>query len=353
MSLSSSERDALVERAIGDAFAGVPLGAPDQVAALFDLPLFSAGSARLQAAARRLSELASDGRAEVHAQVAMNVGPCPRDCLFCAFAETHRVFPEPKEVPLDYVIEQARQFEIDGANAVYLMATGAYPFGRFLERGAEVRRHLAPHTVLIANVGDFDASMARRLADAGFAGVYHAVRMGEGSVTKIPVERRLRSLRAAADEGLRIGTCLEPVGPEHTTAELVDKLLITRLVKPSYSGSARRITIPDTALAPHGMVSEARMAHILAVVRLVLPLDVAGNCTHEPNALGAAAGANLFWAEAGANPRDTRERTEEGRGATVARCRELFREAEWTCHEGSSRFFTVAGHLDRHACVAG
>ncbi len=27
---------------------------------------------------------------------------------------------------------------------------------------------------------------------------------------------------------------------------------------------------------------------------------------------GAIAGANLFWAEAGANPRDTREKTEEG-----------------------------------------
>jgi biotin synthase len=194
--------------------------------------------------------------------------------------------------------------------------------------------------LLIANVGDFDVKTGRQLVNAGFTGIYHAARLGEGSVTRIPLERRLRTLRAARDAGLLIGTCLEPVGPEHATTELVEKLAITREAQPAFSGAARRINIPNTALAREGMVTEARMAHILAVVRVVMPLSVAGNCTHEPNVLGAFAGANLFWAEAGANPRDTNERTEEGRGATVARCRELFNEAQWACLDGASRFYT-------------
>lgn len=92
-------------------------------------------------------------------------------------------------------------------------------------------------------------------------------------------------------------------------------------------------------MAAHGVVSEARMAHILAVTRLVLPLDVSGNCTHEPNALGAGAGANLLWAEVGGNPRDTTERTEEGRGMTVAECREVLAEAEWQVLDGPSAFY--------------
>jgi biotin synthase len=158
-------------------------------------------------------------------------------------------------------------------------------------------------------------------------------------LSAIPIERRLKTLRIAKEIGLGVGTCLEPVGPEHTTGELVKKLLITRDCEPAYSGSARRIPIPGTELARKGVVSEAAMAHILAVVRMVLPLSIKGNCTHEPNSLGAAAGANLLWAEVGANPRDTRERAEESRGLSVPRCREVLEGAEWNYLEGPSAFY--------------
>jgi biotin synthase len=335
--ISKPEVDQLIE----DAIDGRAVEDRNVIAELFELPLFSPEAAALQAAARTVSERSCAGRAEVHAQVALNIGPCPRNCLFCAFATCNEVFTESVEVDLDYVIEQARQFETDGANAIYLMATGVYPFDRFIERGARVRAALDDATVLIANVGDFKPDRAVALRQAGFNGIYHAVRLGEGEVTGIPVERRMETFQAARNAGLRIGTCLEPVGPEHTTEELIEKLLITRDVAPAYSGSARRIPIPDTELERHGMVSEARMAHILAVVRLVLPTSIAGNCTHEPNAIGAAAGANLLWAEVGGNPRDTREKTEEGRGMTVAQCRAVLGEAEWQVLDGPSAFFAA------------
>lgn len=94
-----------------------------------------------------------------------------------------------------------------------------------------------------------------------------------------------------------MGTCVEPVGPEHSIEGLVEKTIITRDASPCFSGAARRIPIPGTELAPHGMVSEARMAHFLAVVRLAVGCDTPDNCTHEPNVIGAAAGANPLWAE--------------------------------------------------------
>ena len=136
-----------------------------------------------------------------------------------------------------------------------------------------------------------------------------------------------------------LGTCLEPVGPEHTIEELVEKIIITREAEPVYSGAARRIPIPNTELCQHGRASEVRMAHILAVVRLALGYSIPGNCTHEPNVIGAAAGANLFWAEAGSNPRDTEKETEGKRGMTVADCQRIFQEAEWEVLEGPSRFY--------------
>ena len=52
--------------------------------------------------------------------------------------------------------------------------------------------------------------------------------------------------------------------------------------------------------------------------------------------LGAAAGASLFWAEVGSNPRDTEEETSEGRGLDVRSCVQMFEEADYALLEGPS-----------------
>lgn len=311
-----------------------------EIACLLRVPLFSMDSAMIVAAAREKSERASGSLAEVHAQVGLNAAPCPNHCRFCAFSAKNRVFSESFELPVEEAVRRARRFEADGANAVFVMSTADYPFERFIEVSREIRAALDPETVLVANIGDFDGREAKRLKDCGFAGIYHAVRLGEGRDTRIPVERRLQTFRNAEEAGLRLGTCVEPVGSEHSIEELVEKTVITREAKPVYSGSARRIPIPNTEMAQYQMVSEARMAHILAVVRLALGYDVPGNCTHEPNVIGAAAGANLLWAEAGSNPRDTERDTENKRGMTVRECVRVLEEAEWEVLKGPSRFYS-------------
>ena len=54
------------------------------------------------------------------------------------------------------------------------------------------------------------------------------------------------------------------------------------------------------------------------------------------------AGANLFWAEIGANPRDDHERTEDNRGKDTAYCARLFGEAGWKVLNGPSRHYSLA-----------
>jgi biotin synthase len=328
----------LIEEIIKKSFDGIPL-TKAEIASLLKVPLFSGESAMIIAASRKKSEAASNGLAEVHAQVGLNIAPCPRNCAFCAFAARNKVFQEKREIPVDEAIERARQFETDGANAVFVMSTADYPFEKFADIALEIRKSLRPETVLVANVGDFTKKQARKLKETGFSGIYHAVRLGEGRDTSIQVETRLKTFRNAREAGLSLGTCVEPVGNEHSVEELVEKTLITRDAKPVYSGSARRIPIPNTKMAKYGIVSEARMAHILAVVRLALGHDIPGNCTHEPNVIGAAAGANLLWAEAGSNPRDTEKETEGKRGMTVKECVKVLEEAEWKILQGPSKFY--------------
>jgi biotin synthase len=237
-------------------------------------------------------------------------------------------------------IRLAKEAEAAGANALFLMVTGDYPFGKYIETAQEVRAGLKPGTVLVANTGDFGLAEGKRLKEAGFAGIYHAVRMGEGKDTNIPPETRRMTIQAAQEAGLLVGTCVEPVGPEHSLEEIAEKILIGRDIQPCYSGAARRITIPGSSLEKYGMISEYRMAFLVAVVRLAMGRELIGNCTHEPNLLGAAAGANLFWAEAGANPRDTEAETSKGRGSDVGSCIRLFQEADFEVRKGPSIIYS-------------
>lgn len=304
---------------------------------LFAIDYLSEESFAVQFASRKMSAEASNGLAEVHAQVGINAGPCSGECQFCSFAASNKIFHAMTVTPLENLMQQCVGFEADGANAIYLMSTAAYRLSDLLQVAREVKAALKPETPLIANFRDFDDDEALALVEAGITGVYHAIRLGEGIVTRFDPQARLKTVQAAHKAGLLIGTCLEPVGPEHSLDELVEKTALTRAIGAVYSGAGRRITIPGSPLGAYGMVNYGRMALIVAAVRLFMGYGVPGNCTHEPNELGAFAGANLFWAEAGSNPRDTHQETQ--RGWTVQQAREAFMEAGWGVLDGPSVLF--------------
>jgi biotin synthase len=312
----------------------------EEILHMLGIPMPSLEAGLVMASADFLTREACGGRAEVHAQVGLNCSPCPNNCLFCSFAASNQVFQREEEMAVGEVVLRAQKAEVEGANAIFLMATGDYPFGKFIETAREVRGRLRPDTVMVANTGDFGVKEGKRLKEAGFNGIYHAVRMGEGKDTRISPETRKKTIQAAKESGLLVGTCVEPVGPEHTPEEIAEKTLIARGFQPCYSGAARRISIQGSPLEKFGMISEYRMAFLVAVVRLAIGRELIGNCTHEPNLLGAASGANLFWAEAGANPRDTEAETSKGRGWNVESCIRLFEEADFEVRKGPSIIYS-------------
>ncbi len=312
----------------------------EEIRSLFQAGHHSIDAGYILSAADFLTRQASGNKAEIHAQIGLNCSPCPRNCIFCAFAAKNKIFEEKSELSVEDATLMARNAENSGANAIFIMATGDYPFERYVEVAQEVKNNVKPETVMIANVGDFSYEQGKQLVDAGFAGIYHAVRMREGKDTGIEPATRLETVKSAREAGLLIGTCVEPVGPEHTLDEIIEKIIIGRDMKPVYSGSARRITIPDTDLAKHGMLTEYQMAFVVAVTRLAMGKNLMANCTHEPNLLGANTGANLFWAEVGTNPRDTEQDTSAGRGMDVYDCKKLFDESDYTLVEGPSIFYS-------------
>ncbi|HWP95408.1 MAG TPA: radical SAM protein [Syntrophomonadaceae bacterium] len=311
----------------------------EDMAALFNVPTFSSDSTYIQSVAREISTLVSGNLAEIHCHIGINLGPCGRNCKWCSFAAVNKVFPKPSILPIEEIVKRSIRFEEARANAIYLVSTGALAFGRLVEIIQEVRKNLKPDTVLIGNVDDFSLKGAQALKDAGLNGVYHAVRFREGVDSSIPVEKRLDSMRNAHEVGLSLGTCVEPVGPEHTTDELVETAIFARECGAVYSGSMRRIAIPGTEVGKRGMINDARFAHILAVIRLSTQHQMIGMCWHEPSIDGALAGANLMWAETGSSPRDTHEDCETTRGRTVVDLRKIYWQAGWEVLDGPSRIW--------------
>jgi biotin synthase len=327
--------DSKIGQIISKALDGGEITAPE-LRALLSVHYLSGEAYAIQYASRKISAAASDGRAEVHAQVGIDVGPCTKNCQFCSFAAVNKVFSRPKVHDLEEIIRQCLQFEADGANAIYLMITADFPFADYLKIAREVRAALKPATPMISNTGDFDDDGARALAEAGFVGVYHVVRMGEGVVSAIKPATRLQTIEAARRAGLLVGTCVEPVGPEHSVDELADKAMLARRMHPVHCGSGRRIHIPGSPLEAHGTLNEGQITHIMASVKLAMGYGITGHCSGNTE-LTAMAGTNLSWAEACANPRDTKERTV--RGGTVKKRQAAFREAGWDIVDGPSRIF--------------
>jgi biotin synthase len=312
----------------------------DDLVHMLGYPPESRESYQIMAEANRISKDLTGNKAEVHAQLALNRGPCPGNCAFCSFAQVNGVFKDETRLTPEQAVAYVEEFEADGANAIFVMATAHYPFEQFIEISQEIRRHHQPETIMIANVGDQSLERAQAIKEAGFTGVYHALRLREGIDTRLSPQVRKESIRNFQEAGLRVGTCVEPVGPEHSNEELAEAILFTGSFDAAFSGAARRIAIPGTELARRGMITELRMAQIVAVTRLCVSRTIRGNCTHEPCTLGGMAGANLFWAEVGANPRDITEKTEEGRGETVAKCRTLLCESGWDAWAGPSRYYS-------------
>lgn len=323
---------------VDKAMAGGRLDA-QEIAALYGLDTFSKEAYYVMWAGRVMSQKASSGLAEIHAQIGLNAAPCPKNCQFCSFAACNKLRKNSVVTPLADVLEYAKIYEDQGVNAMLMLITASFPFERFLEITYEVRQVISQEMPLLANVDDFTLEQAKQLKQAGINGVYHAVRMGEGVVTGIKPEVRMATIAAAKEVGLKLCTCVEPVGPEHTVEELVEATLRSRDLDAVFSGVGKRITVPGSKLEEYGMLSESRAALLVAVYRLASGYDCALNCSGHSVAT-ANAGANIAWAEVGTNPRDLMDKTENGgRGHGVEELQKMYASSEWEVRKGFSPYW--------------
>lgn len=299
----------------------------EEALALLRLPLHSDDCYLLMATANRFSHQRAQSRGTIYSQVGINVWPCPENCDFCYLGSKHGLIKELHELSPTEVTNAALNFELAGADEVYLMTTANYPIEQFLEIGQTVRKALRPDTILVANIGDFKQPEAYRLVDAGFDGIYHVYRFREGIETEIEPARRRATFAAIREVGLDLRYCIEPIGPEHTQEEIVEQMTLARDFGATILSVMRRIPVAGTPYAGLTRLTEVEIARIVAVARLFLGDQIRQMGVHEPSMVSLRAGAHRICAEVGMNPRDRAVDTATGRGLSVTACEQMLWEA--------------------------
>ena len=325
-------------------FAGI---SREEALLLLGLDLEAKETYALMETANRLSREQFKSKGENHLHIGVNVEPCPYNCSFCSLTAKAGIFKERVTFPEEEILGWARMGEARSADGLNVMTTGTFSFERLLEIGRLLKKEVA--VPLVANTRDITHREGEMLLDAGFVGAYHAVRLGEGRDTPFKREKRIQTIQVLNDVGLLWMNCIEPVGPEHDPDEIVDLMFLARKHQAVYSGVMRRINFPGSPMEKYGMITEREMARMVAVSRLVMGGVPRAHCTHEPHSASLMAGANLFFPEVGASPRDGLADTGEGRGKSLAACRELCKEMEWNPDLPSNCFVVHESWSPRNA----
>ncbi|NQV32802.1 MAG: radical SAM protein [Phycisphaeraceae bacterium] len=262
-------------------------------------------------------------------QIGIEIDACPGQCKFCSFGDGHTDF-EPNAMSLDDLLLLVSHFTESGdLYALFLMTMHTFGFERLVDVVRRIRKRMPSKPQIVVNIGDFDRTQANALRAAGVNGAYHVCRLREGTDTALDPEQRKNTIKTIKDAGLDWYYCCEPIGPEHSSEELVTQLFLGIEYGCFQHAAMRRVYIPGTPLAHHGQITELRLAQVTAVVALasLASPDTKSIAVHEPNLIGLTSGANVVYAETGANPRDTEKDTSGHRGRDIQACKKMLYEA--------------------------
>jgi biotin synthase len=107
-----------------------------------------------------------------------------------------------------------------------------------------------------------------------------------------------------------------------------------------------RVLVQGLPLSKLGMISEVRLAKIVAVTRIVAGSSIRAMGVHEPRIPSLLAGANQIYAHTAGfsprrhpNPAYASGDSSRGSGYSVEECRKLLREAGYTPLDGPTKVF--------------
>lgn len=294
---------------------------------LLELDPNSEEVAYLRKCASKVAHYASKNRCGIAGAIGVDLCSCDMNCKFCSFGTEWGLVKDEVKFSKEEIIEMAREYVEAGVSTLTLRSTEFYDVQTLTDWLTEIREQVPGDYMINLNVGEMTPAMAEAAYQAGATSAYHVIRMREGVDTPFDPELRERTIRAIADSPLRWGTCIEPIGVEHTNEELADKILHDMSLHPYSMGVMFRVNIPGTPFEGMPPVPKERMLQILAVVRIAVGATIRCVSCHPPLPEALYSGGCGFTIERGANPRDTEFNENVWKGFTVEQACEEIRKA--------------------------
>lgn len=276
----------------------------DDLLRILSLDPKSDESLYLAKAAKEVALESTGRKSRIGISIGLDYAPCTMNCKFCSLGERWGLVKGSYVLPIDLVVKMVRTYSEEGYFQFVLRTTEFFDNELLASYARAIREQVKGRYILVANTGEQTLKSAKNLKDAGFNAVYHTVRLGEGVDTEFTPEERLESVYNSKKAGLLASCGLDPIGPEHTNEEIVEKLEIYReKIEAVAVCTMKRVAVKGTPKYDLGEISKERHMQMIAVVRMAMGKR-AMVPMHPLNADGLDWGCNHMSVEIGANPRD-------------------------------------------------
>ena len=264
----------------------------------------------------------------IFTQIGLNTEPCSGNCKFCSLGRDNFVTEKCWSMTKPELVERLKRVP-KFVSDVFLMTTADFDKDQYLDYCRTAREILPKSTRLVANFSDFDDAFGKELKNAGVEACYHIRRLREGIDTDISIETREKTIDSIEKAGIELYYCIEPIGPEHTYAEIANEIIFAKEKQIDVMAVMRRVDVNADFSKEAGEITLLEVTKIVAVSMLAVKPKKSMN-VHEPNAMSLIAGVNQLYAEEGGNPRDLVTETSLGRGINAYQARKMLAEANWT-----------------------
>ena len=324
--------DEVINKLIDDAKSATLAGKAvnrDALKKFLDLDPLSEETEYLGAAARDIARSIGN-KGKVWSAIGVDYRPCTMNCEFCSFGEKWKLMNDSHELTDEEIIKNAIGFVNQGASWVTLRTTEFFDLNRLCNIAKKIRKEVAGDYGLVVNTGEFDLNMANKFAESGIDIVYHTLRLGEGKATPFDPKDRIRTINAVRDSPMKLAYLVEPLGPEHTSQEIMDVLSVALDNNAFLCGSMARVNIANTPFEGSKEVDEDRLAQVVAVTRIAGGINMPEICVHPPSEKALRYGANVMVVEKGAIPRSETECCDDWKGFRIEDAKKMFREAGYS-----------------------
>ena len=299
----------------------------DMIIKLLEIPLDSEEDKLLREAAYEVSMKKCEGKAYIWSAVGADYAPCLMNCKFCSFGKKWNIVKNQVHYSNEEIIEKAREFVLNGARYIVLRTTEFYSIPKLLEIVKELREKVDGEYEVIFNTGELDMTISNLMVESGVNGVYHACRIREGVDTPFDPWDRKNTMGNIHRSGLKLISLVEPIGVEHSNEEIADNFIQLLKYEPVISGAMARIPVPGTPLGEFEKISDSKLAHIIAVLRLSGGDIVKDICVHPVSLEALKSGANVMVVETGAIPRDVNYEMDSWHGVDMQMANKLLNDA--------------------------